>query len=116
MRSTKERLRAVFGEHCCGKDRTLDNVSFQRLCRRLPKLYSAQLTPNDADLVFARVVPRHERRIDFARFLEALALLAERKSPDAFPVDAFADFVVTHVTADESTRESVLGELRRDAA
>ena len=104
--SAKEVLLRLF--RCfCGKSRGLSNTGFNKLCRQTPKLYTPTFTATDTDIIFAGVAS--SRKLDFARFLEAMALLADRKFPDSAPLEAFALFLREYlfripVNGDEYTR------------
>jgi len=62
----------------CGSRQDLDGRSWTKLCRDC-HLIDKKLTATDADLIFARVVPSGQRRIDFQHFEAALKLVAEKK-------------------------------------
>jgi len=68
-----------------GARQDLDGRSWTKLCRDC-HLIDKRLTATDADLIFARVVPSGQRRIDFGRFEAALRLVAEKKSVDELAV------------------------------
>eukprot|EP00928_Gymnodinium_smaydae_P044412 TRINITY_DN29627_c0_g1_i1.p1 TRINITY_DN29627_c0_g1~~TRINITY_DN29627_c0_g1_i1.p1 ORF type:complete len:1310 (+),score=216.09 TRINITY_DN29627_c0_g1_i1:506-3931(+) len=61
---------------------SLDGKSFAKLCRDCRLVDGCDLTATDVDLIFAKVVPRQQRRIDFRSFELALQLVAERRGCD----------------------------------
>lgn len=63
----------------------LDGRSFSKLCRDC-HLIDGRLTVTDADLIFARVVPSGQRRIDMPLFETALKLIGEKKCVDEIVV------------------------------
>ncbi|CCI40542.1 unnamed protein product [Albugo candida] len=62
--------------------KTLDNANFSKLCRECPELVDSRLTRTEIDLIFVKVKKKGERRINYARFLDALGLIAAEKYPD----------------------------------
>merc|ERR1719188_1580177 len=69
----------------CGSRQDLDGRSFSKLCRDC-HLVDRGFAATDADLVFAKVVPSGQRRMDLARFEAALRLIADRKAVDEHAV------------------------------
>jgi len=69
----------------CGMRQDLDGRSWTKLCRDC-HLIDKRLTAIDADLIFAKVVPSGQRRIDLWRFEAALRLVAEKKAVDELVV------------------------------
>lgn len=64
----------------CGAGRAdMDGKSFAKLCKDCNLLDRATLLASEPDLIFARVVTKGQRRIDFDQFNDALKLVAERK-------------------------------------
>merc|ERR1719443_2521314 len=60
----------------------MDGKSFAKLCKDCNLIDNITLWPSDPDLVFARVVPKGQRRMDMQQFEEALGLVAEKKGVD----------------------------------
>lgn len=52
------------------------------MCRECPELVDSRLTRTEIDLIFVKVKKKGERRINYARFLDALGLIAAEKYPD----------------------------------
>ena len=50
-----------------------------KLCRESGLVGGPSVTPSDVDLVFAKAKEKTARRLDFAQFLDALALVADRR-------------------------------------
>jgi hypothetical protein len=71
-----------FGSHDAAKapSPTMDNAKFAKMCRDC-KLLDKKLTATDVDIIFSKIKPRTERKINFKQFQEALKLLAEKKFP-----------------------------------
>jgi hypothetical protein len=68
----------VFQSYCgTGRD-DMDGKSFAKLCKDCD-LFDRKLTVVDADIVFAKVVHKGQRRIDLDQFKDALRLTAEKK-------------------------------------
>lgn len=57
----------------------VDGRSFTKLCRDCG-LYDRNFSSTDADLIFARVVPKGQRRISIMEFEKAMGLIAERRN------------------------------------
>jgi len=68
-------LSGVF-ESFVGKD--CDGREFAKLCKDT-NLYDKKFTATDADLVFSKVVPRGQRRMDYTMFQDAVAQIAKKK-------------------------------------
>lgn len=62
----------------CGAAREMGMQSFAKLCKDC-HLIDKSLVAGDVDLIFHRVVPRGQRRIDLRKFEDALRLVAEKK-------------------------------------
>nr|CCA17632.1 DEAD/DEAH box RNA helicase putative [Albugo laibachii Nc14] len=62
--------------------KTLDNANFSKLCRECPELVDSRLTRTEIDLIFVKVKKKGERRINYARFLDALGMIASEKYPE----------------------------------
>jgi len=60
----------------------LDNTNFAKFCRECPELVGDHFSRIDIDLIFAKVKPKGERRINYNLYLEALGLIALKKYPD----------------------------------
>jgi len=61
---------------------TIDNSKFAKLCKET-KVVNKACTTTDVDIIFNKVKPKTERRIDFDAFKEALRQLAEKRFPQA---------------------------------
>ncbi|KAH7488783.1 hypothetical protein PRIC1_007060 [Phytophthora ramorum] len=80
-------LKAVFHYYCrFGRtgakglgEKTLDNSNFVKLCRDCPDLLNASFGKTDVDLIFVKAKKKGERRINYARFLDALGMIAIQK-------------------------------------
>ncbi len=57
----------------------MDGGRFEKLCRDCGLVDRKAVTSTEVDLAFARAKAKGARRLSFERFLDALALLAERK-------------------------------------
>eukprot|EP00435_Cladocopium_sp_Y103_P057538 s912_g19.t2 len=57
----------------------VDGRSFTKLCKDCG-LYDRNFSSTDADLIFARVVPKGQRRISITEFEKAMGLIAERRN------------------------------------
>mmetsp|Transcript_56987 Transcript_56987/g.102007 ORF Transcript_56987/g.102007 Transcript_56987/m.102007 type:complete len:375 (-) Transcript_56987:25-1149(-) len=68
---------AVFAAYCSGKS-NMDGRAFTKVCKDC-KLFDKNFTQVDADLLFSKVVPKGQRRIEFAHFSQALTLVANKK-------------------------------------
>ncbi|OWZ06537.1 hypothetical protein PHMEG_00021194 [Phytophthora megakarya] len=83
-------LKAVFHYYCrFGRtgakglgEKTLDNSNFVKLCRDCPELLNASFGKTDVDLIFVKAKKKGERRINYARFLDALGMIAIQKYGD----------------------------------
>ncbi|KAG7376585.1 hypothetical protein PHYPSEUDO_013123 [Phytophthora pseudosyringae] len=88
-------LKAVFHYYCrFGRtgskglgEKTLDNSNFVKLCRDCPDLLNSSFGKTDVDLIFAKSKKKGERRINYARFLDALGMIAIQKYGD-MPLEA----------------------------
>lgn len=88
-------LKAVFHYYCrFGRtgpkglgEKTLDNSNFVKLCRDCPDLLNAFFGKTDVDLIFVKAKNKGERRINYARFLDALGMIAIQKYGD-MPLEA----------------------------
>ncbi|KAI9911451.1 hypothetical protein PsorP6_009501 [Peronosclerospora sorghi] len=88
-------LKAIFQYYCrFGRtgpkgveEKTLDNSNFVKLCRDCPDLIGTSLSNTDVDLIFVKSKKKGERRINYARFLDALGMLAIQKYDD-MPLEA----------------------------
>ncbi|KAE9081004.1 hypothetical protein PF010_g22160 [Phytophthora fragariae] len=80
-------LKAVFHYYCrFGRtgpkglgEKTLDNSNFVKLCRDCPDLLDSSFDKTDVDLIFVKSKKKGERRINYARFLDALGMIAIQK-------------------------------------
>eukprot|EP00747_Dinoflagellata_sp_TGD_P147666 gnl/TRDRNA2_/TRDRNA2_176841_c0_seq15.p1 gnl/TRDRNA2_/TRDRNA2_176841_c0~~gnl/TRDRNA2_/TRDRNA2_176841_c0_seq15.p1 ORF type:complete len:360 (+),score=89.57 gnl/TRDRNA2_/TRDRNA2_176841_c0_seq15:76-1155(+) len=61
-----------------GKDKSLDGKEFAKIMVDC-KLYDKKFTKNDVDIVFAKVVVKGKRRIEFDQFQNALRHVADKK-------------------------------------
>lgn len=83
-------LKAVFHYYCrFGRtgakgagEKTLDNANFSKLCRDSPGLLDNAFASTDVDLIFIKAKKKGERRINYARFLDALGMIAIQKYSD----------------------------------
>ncbi|CAK9034240.1 unnamed protein product [Durusdinium trenchii] len=75
-------LENVFEAYCSPGHTEMDGKGFAKLMKD-SKMVGARFTTTDADLTFAKVVPKGTRRIDFLQFKAALLLVAEKKNIDA---------------------------------
>ena len=85
----------------------MDGKSFVKLLRDSKLLDHKSFTSVDADLTFATVKPRGDRRIDFAQFTTALTLCARKKGCSVESVAEQVQIVagpVFHGTEAEATR------------
>ncbi|ETO67872.1 hypothetical protein F444_15238 [Phytophthora nicotianae P1976] len=88
-------LKAVFHYYCrFGRtgpkglgEKTLDNSNFVKLCRDCPDLLNSSFGKTDVDLIFVKAKKKGERRINYARFLDALGMIAIQKYGD-MPLEA----------------------------
>ena len=73
----------VLTTDCFGGIRTLlwspDNANFVKLCRDCPHLLGNTLSNTDVDLIFVKCKKKGERRLTYARFLNALGMIAGHK-------------------------------------
>ncbi|CAI5713366.1 unnamed protein product [Hyaloperonospora brassicae] len=80
-------LTAVFHYYCrFGRtgakgvgEKTLDNANFVKLCRDCPHLLGNTLSNTDVDLIFVKCKKKGERRLTYARFLNAMGMIAGHK-------------------------------------
>eukprot|EP00931_Biecheleriopsis_adriatica_P062113 TRINITY_DN373_c0_g1_i11.p1 TRINITY_DN373_c0_g1~~TRINITY_DN373_c0_g1_i11.p1 ORF type:complete len:1076 (-),score=233.82 TRINITY_DN373_c0_g1_i11:43-3270(-) len=79
LRGKDGTLEDTFQAYCSGKP-DMDGKSFVKLCKDCGLLEATQIT--DADLIFAKVVPRGQRRIGTQQFRDALKLIAEKIGMD----------------------------------
>lgn len=63
----------------------LDGKGFVKLCKDC-HLIDRRFTVTDVDLIFARVLPNGQRRMDLAQFEKALKMIAEKKAMDEMMV------------------------------
>jgi hypothetical protein len=70
-----QRRRAARAQHV----EEMDGGRFEKLCRDCGLVDRKAVTSTEVDLAFARAKAKGARRLSFERFLDALALLAERK-------------------------------------
>lgn len=84
-------LKAVFHYYCrFGRtgakgvgEKTLDNANFSKLCRDCPGLLDgSRFASTDVDLIFIKAKKKGERRINYARFLDTLGMIASQKYSD----------------------------------
>jgi hypothetical protein len=126
---THEALRAVFRHYADlgrrptdGVERGVDSRQWAKLVADTPDLLSARWSTADADVVFAKVLARGSRRLDYNRFLEALAQTGLRLYPALDPCAAFGALLAEHVfglvaVASDAggTVQRVLDDLERPA-
>lgn len=80
-------IEAAFAAYCGGKP-NMDGRTFTKLCKDC-RLFDKHFSQVDADLLFSKVVPKGQRRIEFAEFKQALSLVAKKKSvPDTSVLEA----------------------------
>jgi hypothetical protein len=79
--------------------RKLDTVAFMRFAKECGLLVESNgaLSLRDVDGVFSQALPRGDRRLDFARFLDALALVAARAFPGRGALDRLRLLVSDHL-------------------
>jgi len=70
----------AFGAEKGGAAPLMEGAKFAKLCRDL-NLLDRSVTPTDVDIIFSKVKPKTERKINFSQFNEALRQLAEKKFP-----------------------------------
>lgn len=63
--------------------KTLDNANFVKFCRECPLLIDTTFTEPFADLIFVKSKKKGARRITYARFLDALGMIALQKFPES---------------------------------
>jgi hypothetical protein len=56
----------------------MDNAHFAKMCKD-SKIVGKNCTITDIDIIFKKVLPKGERKIDFIQFQQALKLIAEKK-------------------------------------
>eukprot|EP00928_Gymnodinium_smaydae_P063481 TRINITY_DN4703_c0_g2_i2.p1 TRINITY_DN4703_c0_g2~~TRINITY_DN4703_c0_g2_i2.p1 ORF type:complete len:413 (-),score=101.92 TRINITY_DN4703_c0_g2_i2:42-1241(-) len=96
-------LQDAFDKYCAGHH-DMDGKSFAKLCKDVG-LLDKKFTATDADLVFAKVVPKGARRIDIAQFRQGLKLVAEKKGvPDVEAAVAKCTGPVLHGTEADAVR------------
>lgn len=74
-------LQDAFHKYCAGS-RDMDGKTFIKMCKDVG-LVDKKFTPTDVDLIFAKVVTKGQRRIDFHQFQNAIRLIAEKKGIDS---------------------------------
>lgn len=98
-------LKYIF-QHCCtfgrasaaGADETrIDNANFIKMVKKAPGLLTKRVTTQHVDVVFTKCKNRGERRLNYSRFLDALAALAAVRYPDEDPVTAFTYLLCRHI-------------------
>jgi hypothetical protein len=57
----------------------------------------ACLAAAEVDLIFTKAKPKFERRLLFTHFLDALSAMAERKFPEAQPVEGLRHLLANHM-------------------
>jgi len=70
----------VYQAYCTGKP-GMDGRSFVKLCKDC-NLLGNGFNQNEADLIFAKIVPKGQRRISMEQFRMALQLIANKKKGD----------------------------------
>jgi hypothetical protein len=78
---------AVFKSFCGDGKVDMDGKSFAKLCKDC-HLLDLKFTPTDADLIFAKVVCKGQRRMSCTNFAAALASIAARKSVSVSAIQA----------------------------
>ncbi|CAE7554473.1 TTN [Symbiodinium necroappetens] len=68
----------IFSSYSASSSGEIDGRSFTKLCKDC-SLVDRIFSSTDADLIFAKVVPKGQRRITIAEFEKALGLIAERR-------------------------------------
>jgi len=74
----RELLLDTFASFCWGKT-DMDGRGFARLCRDC-RLIDSRFTALDADLLFTKVLPKGQRRLDIESFDAALKIISDRKN------------------------------------
>eukprot|EP00622_Pseudochattonella_farcimen_P002463 FR737390.1.p1 GENE.FR737390.1~~FR737390.1.p1 ORF type:complete len:246 (+),score=32.52 FR737390.1:1-738(+) len=102
---THETLKYIF-KHCCTFGRTsadgteansIDNANFMKMVKKAPGLLTKRVTTQHVDVVFTKCKPRYGRRLNYARFLDALSQLGGIRYPDEDPVNSFAYLLTGHI-------------------
>jgi len=70
----------------CGMAHDIDGKGFAKLCKDCDLLDKA-FTSTDADILFAKVVTKGQRRIGYNQFLDALKLVAEKKGVEVVDIE-----------------------------
>lgn len=73
----RELLLDTFASFCWGRP-DMDGRGFARLCRDC-HLLDSRFTALDADLLFTKVLPKGQRRLDIENFEATIAIIAERR-------------------------------------
>jgi len=73
----RELLLDTFASFCWGRP-DMDGRGFSRLCRDC-RLLDSRFTALDADLLFTKVLPKGQRRLDIENFEATIAIIAERR-------------------------------------
>eukprot|EP00914_Ancora_sagittata_P024774 GHVO01049459.1.p1 GENE.GHVO01049459.1~~GHVO01049459.1.p1 ORF type:complete len:152 (+),score=27.80 GHVO01049459.1:25-456(+) len=74
---TSPSVKVIFERFATGPD--MDGRQFVKLCRDA-KLFDTKFTTTDADLIFARVKTKGQRKIHLADFKRALTSIADKRS------------------------------------
>jgi len=77
---------------------SLDSFMFMKFARECPGLLDNVLNKTEVDLIFTKAKPKHERRLDFGHFLDALAAVSERKFPEHAPADGLRLLIAHHLS------------------
>eukprot|EP00931_Biecheleriopsis_adriatica_P066788 TRINITY_DN41060_c0_g1_i1.p1 TRINITY_DN41060_c0_g1~~TRINITY_DN41060_c0_g1_i1.p1 ORF type:complete len:388 (+),score=66.73 TRINITY_DN41060_c0_g1_i1:48-1211(+) len=74
-------------EHFTAGSRDMDGKTFVKVCKDTG-LVDKKFTATDVDLIFAKVVTKGQRRIDFQQFRNGLRLIAEKKGMDIDDIES----------------------------
>jgi len=83
-------LKYVFKYYCkfgrtSGKGKnanSMDNSNFAKFCRDCENLFDDNFTKTEVDLIFAKAKKKGFRRLNYARFLDALGMISMQKFPE----------------------------------
>eukprot|EP00622_Pseudochattonella_farcimen_P001215 FR735843.1.p1 GENE.FR735843.1~~FR735843.1.p1 ORF type:complete len:176 (+),score=26.15 FR735843.1:238-765(+) len=68
-----------------------------KMVKKAPGLLTKRVTTQHVDVVFTKCKPRYGRRLNYARFLDALSQLGGIRYPDEDPVNSFAYLLTGHI-------------------
>ena len=77
---------------------SMDSFMFMKFIKECPNLIGRrELNRAEVDLIFTKAKPKHERRLDFKHFLDALGAIAIKRYPDMGVSNALNVLIVKHV-------------------